>query len=48
MGGNLSEATEALMALGYDRSTIIKALGGIDPTLDVGMIIKTALKKLAR
>ena len=48
MGGNLSEATEALMALGYDRSTVIKALGGIDPTLDVGMIIKTALKKLAR
>lgn len=48
MCGNLSEATEALMALGYDRSTVIKALGGIDPTLDVGMIIKTALKKLAR
>lgn len=48
MGGNLTEATEALMALGYDRSTVIKALGGIDPSLDVGMIIKTALKKLAR
>jgi Holliday junction DNA helicase RuvA len=48
MSGNLSEATEALMALGYDRSSVIKALGGIDPTLDVGMIIKTALKKLAR
>ena len=45
---NLTEATEALMALGYDRSTVIKALGGIDPTLDVGMIIKAALKKLAR
>ena len=48
MSGNLTEATEALMALGYDRSTVIKALGGIDPSLDVGMIIKTALKKLAR
>ena len=48
MSGNLPEATEALMALGYDRSTVIKALGGIDPSLDVGMIIKTALKKLAR
>ena len=46
--GNLAEATEALMALGYDRSSVIKALGGIDPTLDVGMIIKMALKKLAR
>ena len=48
MGGNLAEATEALIVLGYDRSTVIKALSGIDPTLDVGMIIKAALKKLAR
>ena len=47
-GGNLAEATEALMVLGYDRSSVIKALGGIDPTLDVGMIIKAALKKLAK
>ena len=46
--GNLAEATEALTALGYDKSSIIKALGGIDPTLDVAMIIKAALKKLAR
>ena len=45
--GNLAEATEALMVLGYDRSTVIKALAGIDPTLDVGAIIKIALKKLA-
>ena len=44
---NLAEATEALMVLGYDRSTVIKALAGIDPTLDVGAIIKIALKKLA-
>ena len=46
--GNLAEATEALTVLGYDKSSVIKALGGIDPTLDVGMIIKAALKKLAR
>ena len=46
--GNLAEATEALIVLGYDRSSVIKALGGIDPSLDVGMIIKAALKKLAR
>ena len=46
--GNLSEATEALIVLGYDKSSVIKALGGIDPTLDVGMIIKAALKKLAK
>lgn len=45
--GNLAEATEALMVLGYDRSSVIKALSGIDPTLDVGAIIKIALKKLA-
>ena len=45
--GNLAEATEALMVLGYDRSTVIKALSGIDPTLDVGSIIRVALKKLA-
>ena len=45
--GNLAEATEALMVLGYDRSSVIKALSGIDPTLDVGAIIKMALKKLA-
>ena len=48
VGGNLAEATEALIVLGYDRSSVIKALSGIDPTLDVGMIIKAALKKLAR
>jgi Holliday junction DNA helicase RuvA len=47
-GGNLAEATEALMVLGYDRSSVIKALGGIDPSLEVGMIIKAALKKLAK
>ena len=46
--GNLAEATEALVVLGYDKSSVIKALSGIDPTLDVGMIIKAALKKLAR
>lgn len=48
VSGNLAEATEALIVLGYDKSSVIKALGGIDPTLDVGMIIKAALKKLAR
>lgn len=47
MSGNLQEATEALMVLGYDRNSVIKAISGIDPTLDVGAIIKAALKKLA-
>ena len=45
---NLSEAMEALMVLGYDKPSITKALAGIDPSIDVGDIIKLALKKLAR
>lgn len=45
----LSEATEALMVLGYDNNTVISALHGIDvQTADVGEVIKAALKKLAR
>ena len=45
----LSEATEALAVLGYDKNTIISALSGVDPAInDVGEIIKFALKKLAR
>ncbi len=44
-----SEATEALMVLGYDKNTVLSALRGIDPTIsDVGEIIKSVLKKLAR
>lgn len=46
--GNLSEASEALMVLGYDRNSVINALKGIDPSTEVGLIIKTALKKLSR
>ncbi len=46
---NLSEATEALMVLGYDKNTVLSALKGIDTAKsDVGEIIKLALKKLAR
>ena len=45
----LSEATEALMVLGYDKNTILSAMKGIDSNVgDVGEIIKLALKKLAR
>ena len=48
-GSNLSEATEALLVLGYDKNSILNALRGVDPTIsDVGEIIKFALKKLAR
>ena len=47
--GKLSEATEALMVLGYDRNTILNALKGVDTaTLATADIIKAVLKKLAR
>lgn len=45
---NISEATEALMVLGYDKNSILNAIKSIDPSLDPGTIIKMALKKLAR
>ena len=46
---NLAEATEALMVLGYDKTTVINCLSGIDTSsTDVGEIIRLALKKLAR
>ena len=47
MGGNLSEATEALMVLGYDKSSIITVLSTIDPATPVAEMIRLALKKLA-
>jgi len=47
-GKNLSEATEALMVLGYDKNTILNVLKDIDTNIDVGEIIRMALKKLAR
>lgn len=45
---SLSEAVEALMVLGYDKNSVMGAVAGLDPSGDVGDIIKTALKKLAR
>lgn len=47
-GGNLSEAAEGLMVLGYDKNSVLNALKDIDPALDPGSIIRLALKKLAR
>ena len=45
----ISEASEALAVLGYDKNTVLSALKGIDPSItDVSEIIKAALKKLAR
>ena len=45
----LSEATEALMVLGYDKSSVLAAIKGLNvANMDSGEIIKNALKKLAR
>ncbi len=44
----VSEATEALLVLGYDKSTILAALKGITDTSDAGTIIKAVLKKLSQ
>ena len=45
----ISEAAEALTVLGYDKTTALSILKGIDPSItDTGEIIRLALKKLAR
>ena len=48
ISGNLTEATEALMVLGYDKNSVAGALSGLDPQADVGELIRAALKKLSR
>jgi Holliday junction resolvasome RuvABC DNA-binding subunit len=46
---SISEAAEALTVLGYDKTTALSILKGIDPSItDTGEIIRLALKKLAR
>ncbi len=46
---SLSEATEALMVLGYDKASVLAAIKGLDVSkMDSGEIIKNALKKLSR
>ena len=45
----ISEASEALGVLGYDRSTVMSILKDVDPSItDVSEIIRLALKKLSR
>lgn len=44
--GNLGEALDALIVLGYSRAEAQRALSGIDPTLEVERIIPLALAKL--
>ncbi len=45
---NLSEALDALVVLGYSKAEAQRALGGIDPSLDVTKIIPIALSKLLK
>ena len=47
-GSNLSEALDALVVLGYSKAEAQRALGGIDPSLDVTKIIPMALAKLMK
>ena len=46
--GNLAEAAEALMVLGYDKNAAAKALDGLDPKCDVGELVRLALKSFAK
>ena len=47
--GKLSEAQDALLVLGYNRSEALAALSGVDVSgMEVEDIIRTALKKLMR
>ena len=45
---NISEATNALMVLGYTRAEAAYALKGADPKTDLESLIKTALSKLMK
>ena len=46
--GNVSEAMEALVALGYGQSEAAAVLANSDESRSVEELIKMALKKLAR
>ena len=45
---NVAAATDGLLVLGYTRSEAAYALKGIDPSLDVEVLIREALKKLMK
>lgn len=48
MGGNLSDARDALVVLGYSRSEVTSALAGLDATLGTEELIRRALAKLMK
>ena len=47
-GNHSTEALDALMVLGFNRSAALEALKGIDPSEELEDIIREALKKLMR
>ena len=46
--GNLADATEALVAWGYDKNSVSNAMAGLDPKAETAEIIRLALKKLGK
>lgn len=44
----LDDVTDALVALGYSKKEASKVVEKLDPTLDEGILVKEALKKLVR
>lgn len=47
-GGNMSDARDALIVLGYSRSEVTSALAGLDPSLGTEELIRRALSKLIK
>ena len=45
---NIAAATDGLLVLGYTRSEAAYALKGLDPSLDVEVLIRNALSKLMK
>ncbi|MBQ7779318.1 MAG: Holliday junction branch migration protein RuvA [Clostridia bacterium] len=45
---NIAAATDGLLVLGYTRSEAAYALKGLDPSLEVEVLIRTALSKLMK
>lgn len=47
-GGNMSDARDALVVLGYSRSEVTSALAGLDASLGTEELIRRALAKLMK
>lgn len=45
---NLSDVEDALIALGYGKKEITKIIAKLDPSLDVAVLVKEALRQLVK